>query len=77
MAGRAWPLTFIAAFRGCKSLAIVYAGVRHLLWDNSKVGMNAEKESMFELDEIKKSSELVLYGSAGLTLLLSLYYYTV
>ena len=51
--------------------------MRHLLWDNSKIGMNAEHESMFELEEIKKSSELILYGSAGVTLLLSLFYYTV
>lgn len=31
---------------------------------------------MLELDEVKKSSEFVLYGSAGATALLALYYYT-
>ena len=48
-----------------------------MLWDHSKVGNQAEKDSMFELEEIKKSSEFILYGSAGVSALLALYYYTV
>jgi hypothetical protein len=52
------------------------AGVRHLLWDHSPIPDQAVKDGMLELDEVKKSSEFVLYGSAGVTALLALYYYT-
>jgi hypothetical protein len=54
-----------------------HAGIRHLMWDHGKIGNQAAKDSMFELDEVKKSSEAILYGSAGLSALLALYYYTV
>lgn len=56
---------------------MIYAGVRHLMWDNGKIGDQVDKTTMFELDEVKKSSEVILYGSAGLSALLALYYYTV
>lgn len=52
-------------------------GVRHLLWDHGKIGDQAVKDSMLELEEVKKSSEFILYGSAGLSALFALYYYTV
>ena len=52
------------------------AGVRHLLWDHHSIPAQADKNSMLELDEVRKSSEAVLYGSAAITALLALYYYT-
>lgn len=57
--------------------ASVCAGMRHFLWDHSKIPDQEDKASMFELDEVKKSSELILYGSASVTALLAFYYYTV
>jgi hypothetical protein len=47
------------------------------MWDFGKIPLQEDKTSMFELDEVKKSSEFLLYGSAGLTAVLALYYYTV
>ena len=47
------------------------------MWDHSKIGCQTQKDSMLELAEVKKSSEFILYGSAGLSALLALYYYTV
>eukprot|EP00892_Ulva_mutabilis_P006386 jgi/Ulvmu1/4119/UM019_0098.1 len=66
--------------KGLIAFPIIYhyvAGIRHLMWDHSKIGDQAQKDSMLELGEVQKSSEYILYGSAGLSALLALYYYTV
>jgi succinate dehydrogenase/fumarate reductase cytochrome b subunit len=55
----------------------MHAGIRHFLWDYGAIPNQVDKTSMFELEEVKRSSEFILYGSAGLTLLLAMYYYTV
>ena len=47
------------------------------MWDYSDIPQQAVKDSMFELPEVRKSSEVLLYGSAGITAILTLYYYTV
>jgi hypothetical protein len=54
----------------------VHAGVRHLLWDNVSLSNMSEKDSMLDIDEVRKSSDFVLYGSGAVTALLALYYYT-
>ena len=47
------------------------------MWDFSDLPDQADHNSVLELSEVKKSSEIILYGSAGITALLALYYYTV
>ena len=54
-----------------------YAGLRHLVWDTAKIPMQSAKEGPLELDAVKESSTIMLYGSAGLSALLALFYYTV
>jgi hypothetical protein len=58
------------------SQLVAHTGIRHMFWDHARMGNQASKDSMLELDEVKKSSEFILYGSAGLSALIALYYYT-
>jgi succinate dehydrogenase/fumarate reductase cytochrome b subunit len=53
------------------------AGIRHLMWDYSDIPAQSVKDDMFQLSEVKKSSEVLLFGSAGVAAILALYYYTV
>lgn len=47
-----------------------------MLWDHVKIQNMNDKDSMLEIEEVQKSSDLVLYGSGAITALLALYYYT-
>lgn len=47
------------------------------MWDHTKIPMQSTKEGPLELDAVKESGRYMLYGSAGLSALLALFYYTV
>ena len=46
-------------------------GLRHLVWDQQKIGKQAAKTSMLEYPAVVKSSWAVIYASAAGTLALS------
>ena len=46
-------------------------GLRHLIWDQQKIGKQAAKTSMLEYSAVVKSSWAVIYASAAGTLALS------
>lgn len=45
------------------------------MWDHASYHNQIEKDSVLELDEVKKSSMAIIYTSGALSLLLGLYYY--
>eukprot|EP01024_Parvocaulis_polyphysoides_P047325 TRINITY_DN4486_c0_g1_i2.p1 TRINITY_DN4486_c0_g1~~TRINITY_DN4486_c0_g1_i2.p1 ORF type:complete len:198 (+),score=22.53 TRINITY_DN4486_c0_g1_i2:103-696(+) len=48
-------------------------GVRHLVWDTSKIGMQSEKDSYFELEKVELSSKILIGVSAALSVIVALY----
>eukprot|EP00798_Chlamydomonas_sp_ICE-L_P025733 gene25733-11393_t len=54
-------------FKLAVSYTIFYhylGGLRHLLWDHSKIGLQADKSSLLDLKQVTLSSQ-VLFGVAG------------
>lgn len=58
------------------SFPLVYhylGGVRHIIWDHSKIGNQADKSSLLEISSVRTQSKVLIGGSAAASLLLALY----
>lgn len=61
-----FPLKFLVAY------TIIYhllGGLRHFLWDYSKIGNQADRTSLLELPKVEMSSKILLGASAALALI--------
>lgn len=61
-----FPLKFLVSY------AIIYhwlGGLRHIVWDVSKIGNQADRTSLLELPKVEMSSKVLLGASAALALI--------
>ncbi len=64
-----FPLKFLVSY------AIVYhwlGGMRHVVWDVSKVGNQADRTSLLELPKVEVSSKVILGAGALLAFIAAL-----
>ena len=65
----AFPLKFLVAY------VIIYhylGGLRHFVWDMSKIGNNADRTSLLEVPRVEISSKILLGSSAVLAIICAL-----
>eukprot|EP00201_Polytomella_parva_P024155 CAMPEP_0175041694 /NCGR_PEP_ID=MMETSP0052_2-20121109/2083_1 /TAXON_ID=51329 ORGANISM="Polytomella parva, Strain SAG 63-3" /NCGR_SAMPLE_ID=MMETSP0052_2 /ASSEMBLY_ACC=CAM_ASM_000194 /LENGTH=197 /DNA_ID=CAMNT_0016304289 /DNA_START=30 /DNA_END=623 /DNA_ORIENTATION=+ len=68
-----WVIGFPLKFLVVYSLSYHYlGGLRHFIWDHYKIGNNADKDSLLELNVVEASSKAILAAPAAIAFICAL-----